>query len=56
MTINTYSFEINATRIMNGKKVKCEASMKDLPSEIASQIDLRSHLSKEYFLSVYCKF
>ena len=55
MTINTYSFEVNATRSMNGKRVKCEARMRDLPSEIATQIDLRSHLSKEYSLSVYCK-
>jgi hypothetical protein len=55
MTINTYSFEVNATRSMNGKKVKCEAYMKDLPSEIATQIDIRSHLTKDYLLSVYCK-
>ena len=56
MTINTYSFEINATRIMNGKRVKCEAKMKDLPAELASSIDLRSHISKDYTLSVYCKY
>jgi hypothetical protein len=56
MIINTYSFHVNATKTMNGKLVKCEAIMKDLPNEIASQIDLRSHLSKEYLLSVYCNF
>lgn len=53
MTINTFSFEVNASRLMNGKRVKCEAFMRDLPSEIATQIDLRSRLSKEYTLSVY---
>lgn len=53
MTINTYSFDINATRNMNGKKVKCEARMKDLPTELANSIDLRSHISKDYTLSVY---
>lgn len=53
MSINTYSFEINATREMNGKSVKCEASMKDIPTELASSIDLRSYISKDYTLSVY---
>ena len=28
MTINTYIFEVNATRAMNGKRIKCEAKMK----------------------------
>ena len=55
MSINTYSFEINATRDMNNKRVKCEASMKDIPSELANSIDLRSYISKDYTLSVYCK-
>ena len=55
MSINTYSFDINATREMNGKSVKCEASMKDIPTELASSIDLRSYISKDYTLSVYCK-
>jgi len=41
---------------MNGKRVKCEAKMKDLPAELANSIDLRSHISKDYTLSVYCKF
>jgi hypothetical protein len=53
MTINTYSFEINATRNMNGKQVKCEAKMKDLPAELATSIDLRSHISKAYTILVY---
>lgn len=53
MTINTYSFEINATRNMNGKKVKCEAQMKDLPAEFANSHGFRSHISKDYTLSVY---
>lgn len=53
MSINTYSFEINATRDMNGKSVKCEASMKDIPTELASSIDLRSYISKDYMISVY---
>ena len=55
MTINTYSFEVNATRSMNGKKVKCEAQMKDIPPDLANSIDLRSHLFKDYTISVYCK-
>ena len=53
--INTYSFEVNASRAMNGKQVKCEASIKDLPSELANSIDLRSFISKDYTLNVYCK-
>jgi hypothetical protein len=53
MSINTYWYEINATRAMNGKRVKCEAKMKDLPDELANTLDLRSHISKEYDLSVH---
>jgi len=53
MTINTYSFEVNATRQMNGKEIKCEAHMKDIPNELVDQIDLRSRISKSYTLSVY---
>ncbi|CAF0842396.1 unnamed protein product [Brachionus calyciflorus] len=53
MTINTYSFEVNATRSMNGKKVKCDAQMKDIPTDLANSIDLRSHLFKDYTISVY---
>lgn len=53
MTINTYSFLVNATRSMNLKKVKCEAVMRDLPADLANTIDLRSHLSKDYTLSVH---
>lgn len=55
MTINTYSYEVNATRNMNGKRIKCEAQMENLPSEFASLIELRSYISKEYTLSVYCE-
>lgn len=56
MTINTYSFLVNASRNMNGKKVKCDAQMKDIPAELANSIDLRSHLFKDYTISVYCKY
>jgi hypothetical protein len=55
MTINTYSFAVNATRSMNGKNVKCEAHMRDLPTDLANTIDLKSHLSKDYTLSVHCE-
>lgn len=55
MTINTYSFMVNATRWMNGKSVKCEAQMRDLPTDLADSIDLKSHLSKEYTIAVHCK-
>lgn len=45
---------------MNLKKVKCEAVMRDLPTDLANTIDLRSHLSKDYILSVHylptCEF
>ena len=53
MSINTYWYEINATRAMNGKRVKCEAKMKDLPDELANTLDLRSHIVKEYDLAVH---
>ena len=53
MTINTYSFDVNATRAMNGKRVRCEATMRDLPAELANSIDLRSHIVKDATLSVY---
>jgi hypothetical protein len=56
MSINTYSFEVNATRSMNGKRVRCEANMRDLPAELANSIDLRSHIIKDAVLSVFCKF
>lgn len=38
---------------MNLKKVKCEAVMNDLPIHLTQTMDLRSHLSKEYTLSVH---
>jgi hypothetical protein len=38
---------------MNLKNVKCEALMRDLPPDLANTIDLRSHLSKDYTLSVH---
>ena len=55
MNVNTYYFDVNATRNMNGKRVKCEARMRDLPTELANSLDLRSHISKDYTLLVYCK-
>jgi hypothetical protein len=55
MSINTYSFDVNATRDMNGKQIKCEARMKDLPIELANSLDLRSYMSKDFTLSVFCK-
>jgi hypothetical protein len=55
MSINTYSFDVNATRNMNGKRIRCEATMKDLPSDVANSIDLRSHIIKDAILSVYYK-
>jgi hypothetical protein len=53
MSINAYSFDVNATRNMNGKRIKCEAHMKDLPTELANTLDLRSYMSKDYTLAVY---
>jgi hypothetical protein len=55
MSINTYSFDVNATREMNGKQIKCEAQMSNIPAELANSMDLRSYMSKDYLVSVYCK-
>ena len=54
MNTNIYSFEVDFTRDMNNKKVKYEASIKDIPSELANSIDLRSTpISKDYTLCLF---
>ena len=55
LTLNAYYFDVNATRAMNGKKIKCDARMRDLAPDLVNTLDMRTHIVKEYPVTVYCK-